>query len=303
MGKVSILVNCYNSESFLKEALDSIYNQTYGNFEILLVDNCSTDRTADIAKSYPSKLLYIKTDKLMSLYAARNVGLSHASGDYLAFLDSDDIWLPTKLERQITTLKNTSATFLYGNYGNLIEHNSKLKKKFIKLYLGLLKFNLNFRHSGFVATDNLFKNYDINLQTVLIDRKLLRENRFNENLNLYGDFEYFLRLLLLKKTDAYFVAKKISLSRIHQKQLSRKNTQNWIKEFKITYKSLAPLMSEKQKRDFLNSHYCLHRSNLLIERSKFLHAWKIKTSLAWRSFPLFLHFLKSNLDMLLKKIF
>ena len=95
--KVSILMNCYNGEKFLKKAIESIYAQTYQNWEILFVDNQSTDRSLEVAKSFDERLRIIPTPEFMNLGQAREFGLGHATGEYLAFLDVDDLWLPQKL--------------------------------------------------------------------------------------------------------------------------------------------------------------------------------------------------------------
>jgi glycosyltransferase involved in cell wall biosynthesis len=99
--KVSVVMNCYNSDTYLKEAIDSVYEQTYHDWEIIFWDNASTDKSAQIAKSYDDKLKYFHGEQTVSLGAARNLALQKCSGEYIAFLDCDDIWLPKKLEKQV----------------------------------------------------------------------------------------------------------------------------------------------------------------------------------------------------------
>ena len=87
---VSIIMNCFNGEEFLVEAIDSVFNQTYTDWEIIFFDNASTDGSREIAKSYGSKLKYFRINKTVPLGEARNKAITNASGKYLAFLDCDE---------------------------------------------------------------------------------------------------------------------------------------------------------------------------------------------------------------------
>jgi len=98
---VSILMNCLNCDKYLRDALNSVYAQTYPHWEIIFWDNASTDGSAEIAQSYDNRLRYFKGDETIPLGAARNKALGQAQGEYIAFLDCDDLWMPGKLEKQI----------------------------------------------------------------------------------------------------------------------------------------------------------------------------------------------------------
>ena len=102
---VSVIMNCHNSDKYLVEAIDSIYEQTYNNWEIIFLDNFSTDNSYKITKLYDNKLKYFKTKKYESLYKARNIALEKCNGDIICFLDCDDIWFKDKLERQVNEYK------------------------------------------------------------------------------------------------------------------------------------------------------------------------------------------------------
>jgi len=95
---VSVVMNCYNSDSFLKEAIESVYNQTYSNWEIIFWDNASTDNSANIAKSYDERIKYYLAPKTTPLGEARNLALSYTTGEYVAFLDCDDIWISDMID-------------------------------------------------------------------------------------------------------------------------------------------------------------------------------------------------------------
>ena len=98
---VSVIMNCYNGEKYLAEAIDSVYSQTYKNWEIIFWDNASTDQSASIAKSYDTKLKYFCAIQNTVLGAARVLAVNEASGEYLTFLDCDDLWSRDKLVKQV----------------------------------------------------------------------------------------------------------------------------------------------------------------------------------------------------------
>src|SRR3989338_9505013 len=98
---VSVIMNVYNAEKYLQEAIDSVYAQTYSDWEVILWDNGSTDNTADIAQRYDTKLRYFHAKTCGSLGRARNYAIAQARGRYVAFLDYDDVWMPQKLDVQI----------------------------------------------------------------------------------------------------------------------------------------------------------------------------------------------------------
>ena len=104
---VSIIMNCFNGEKYLREALDSVVNQTYLNWELIFWDNQSTDESKEIFLSYDDerfKYYYSKTHTLLS--EARNCAITKSHGDFIAFLDVDDWWDINKLEKQIPLFKD-----------------------------------------------------------------------------------------------------------------------------------------------------------------------------------------------------
>ena len=105
---ISIIMNCYNGEEYLQEAIDSVYSQTYQNWEIIFWDNCSTDKSAEIAKSYDNKVKYYKSNELISLGLGRREAVNVAKGEYVAFLDTDDLWVHDKLEQEVRTFQKNS---------------------------------------------------------------------------------------------------------------------------------------------------------------------------------------------------
>ncbi|HDD44817.1 MAG TPA: glycosyltransferase [Candidatus Desulfofervidus auxilii] len=105
MPKVSVIIPTYNRANFLKEAIESVLNQTYKDYELIIVDDGSTDETQKIIAQYKNKLKYIVIPH-HGVSKARNVGIKRAKGEFIAFLDSDDLWHPKKLEVQINFFDN-----------------------------------------------------------------------------------------------------------------------------------------------------------------------------------------------------
>ena len=119
-AKVSIITPCYNSESYISQAIDSVLNQTYQDWEMLICDDCSTDRSREIILEYAARderIKFFSTHKSSgSPVAPRNLAIQEATGRFIAFLDSDDIWLPTKLENQIPLFDSDEVAVVFSDY-------------------------------------------------------------------------------------------------------------------------------------------------------------------------------------------
>lgn len=118
---VSVIINFLDAEQFIQEAIDSVFAQSYDNWELLLVDDGSTDASTDMALQHagqhPAKVCYLEHEAHRNLgaSASRNLGSSKARGEYVAFLDADDVWLPPKLEEQVRILESQpEAVMVYG---------------------------------------------------------------------------------------------------------------------------------------------------------------------------------------------
>lgn len=102
LGLVSIIMPSYNTAAYIKESIQSVLNQTYTNWELIIVDDCSTDSTDEVLETIKdSRIRYFKNDKNSGAAVSRNKALREAKGQWIAFLDSDDLWMPEKLEKQI----------------------------------------------------------------------------------------------------------------------------------------------------------------------------------------------------------
>ena len=116
---ISIITPNFNCEVFIKSTIESVISQTYSNWEMLIVDDCSTDRSYEIALDYAkkdSRIKVLKNEKNSGAAISRNLALDNANGDYIAFLDSDDLWEPNKLEVQLKFMEEHDCDFCFTKY-------------------------------------------------------------------------------------------------------------------------------------------------------------------------------------------
>ncbi|MET3697027.1 glycosyltransferase involved in cell wall bisynthesis [Bacillus oleivorans] len=143
---VSIIMPAFNCGDFIGITLDSVIAQTYQNWEVIVIDDCSTDNTEEVVKTYSSmdtRIKYYKLDKNSGAAVARNKAIDLANGKYMAFLDSDDVWFPEKLTKQISFMKEHGYNFTCTSYtkideqGNYLNRTIKSQRK--SDYDGILK--------------------------------------------------------------------------------------------------------------------------------------------------------------------
>lgn len=142
---VSIIMPAYNAATFIQETIQSVINQTYQNWELLIVDDASTDNTIDKIRSLEDhRIKLIPLAKNSGAAIARNTAIAQAKGEYLAFLDSDDLWVPDKLERQLTFMNEHGYLFTCTEHGVLEENGEISEIKTVKpqaSYMDILKNN------------------------------------------------------------------------------------------------------------------------------------------------------------------
>lgn len=146
-GLCSVILPVYNSAEYLDITIQSILNQTYRNLEVIILDDCSSDDSFYIAKKYAfldNRIKVIKLKFNQGCAEARNLGLKEAMGDYIAFIDSDDVWQPNKLEKQIKILQRGDVGLSYTAYNIVNDEGNMMKSINVKCNInldGLLKEN------------------------------------------------------------------------------------------------------------------------------------------------------------------
>ena len=218
---VSIILNCYNGEKYLQQALNSIEKQSYKNWELIFWDNRSTDNSKNIFRSFKNKKFkYYFSKKHTSLYKARNLAIKKSRGQFISFIDADDLWEKNKLKDQVKLfLRNKHVSLIYSN---IWIQNENLKKR--KLYW---KKDLP---SGLIYK-KIIKEYCIGIITVMIKRNILsKKNAFDPKYSVIGDFDLFTRLA--KKNKFMAVQAPLATYSIHGDNLSLKNRIKEIDELK-----------------------------------------------------------------------
>ena len=121
---VSIITPMYNSEAYIEETIKSVIDQSYDKWEMLIIDDGSIDNSINIVKGYvkrDKRIKLIEKEKNQGAAITRNIGIKESIGRYIAFLDSDDLWMPTKLEDQIIFMTNNKAVLSYSSYEKIDE--------------------------------------------------------------------------------------------------------------------------------------------------------------------------------------
>jgi len=263
---VSVIMNCYNCDHFLKEAIDTVYAQSYSNWEIIFWDNASTDQSRSIAKSYDSRLKYYRASETSPLGEARNLAMKIATGKYIAFLDCDDLYMSNKLSQQVALMEKGSYVLSYGS-AIIIDESGKEKRREPALY-----------ESGFIFSD-LLSRYEINMQSVMVDRLLLEKEglsfpthfQFGPDYDLFMDIASQFKVGVLK---GYIVK-----TRVLSDSLSRKTLHRVSKELKYTLdriierdQNIKNKYSEPLKLAYAKLHF--YTAVNLISKDKFKEARK-----------------------------
>lgn len=182
MLKVSVIIPTYNRAHVLREAIDSVLSQKYSDLELLVVDDGSTDHTKEVASSYTSKLAYIYQEH-KGVSAARNRGIKQAQGNYLSFLDSDDLWLPDKLSTQMRFMEDHPEI-----------HICYTEEIWIRKGVRVNPMKKHRKYSGMIF-EHCLPLCIVSPSSVLIARSLLEEiGVFDEELKVCEDYDLWLRI-------------------------------------------------------------------------------------------------------------
>jgi glycosyltransferase involved in cell wall biosynthesis len=255
MAKVSVIMNCLNGEKYLREAMDSVFAQTYKDWEIIFWDNASTDNSAAIANSYGDKVKYYKNEQTVSLGQARNQAIEKSTGDYISFLDVDDVWLPDKLDIQLKLFENhPGVDFIYTNFYILDTINNRKYVAFNELL-----------PQGKIF-DKILVDYKIGIITVMIRKNTLerQESLFDPNLTFASDFDLFLRIL--HDSEVAYIDSASAIYRIHLNNYSLNAVSNNQKEIKYVLNKFKTRFNDSR-------HIFAGAIKLIISRLECNQAW------------------------------
>ncbi len=236
---VSIIMPSYNTGKYIAETIDSVLAQTYSDWELLIVDDCSTDNTDAVVSKYltDERIHYIKNDKNSGAAVSRNRALRKAKGKWIAFLDSDDLWENDKLQKQITFMTNNSYHFSYTNYIE-IDENSKPSGKNVSgpkritkngmynyCWVGCLTVMYDAEKVGLIQIEDIKKNNDYAMwlkvckkaDCYLLDETLAKYRRRSGSISSHGYIE---------------------LIKWHYKLFREAENKNFISSFALTLRNL-----------------------------------------------------------------
>jgi glycosyltransferase involved in cell wall biosynthesis len=214
MPLVSIIMNCHNGARYLPEALDSVYQQTFKDYEIIFWDNKSTDNSGEIAQSYGEPLRYFRGEEFLPLGAARNAAIEKVMGKYIAFLDCDDIWLPEKLEKQVELLDSNKELGLVYSDSYVIDGDGKLREGTLFSYVKPVRGK---------AFNELFQRNPIPLVTAIITKEALNKvGKLNPKYEIAEEYDLWLRIAEYHLID--FIEQPLAKYRLHSESVFRKNT-------------------------------------------------------------------------------
>lgn len=222
---VSVIIPLYNAERYIAETIESVINQTYENWELIVVDDCSTDKSREIVRSFASKDNRIRLIESETNFGGparpRNIGIDNSKGEYIAFLDADDLWLSMKLEDQLEYMIDNDLDFSSTNKIDF-DKNGEKREKFIKrIQLNMLRDKVSIR---ILILFNI-----INTSSVMIKRKN-NELAFDISKELIAVEDLFLWLTLLENNYRYsFLNKKLLKYRFIDSSISNHTDKRIVK--------------------------------------------------------------------------
>lgn len=205
---VSIIMPSYNTAKYISDSINSVLYQTYKNWELIIVDDCSTDNTDEAVKPFLSdnRIRYIKNEKNSGAAVSRNYALREAKGKWIAFLDSDDLWEKDKLEKQISFMEKNGYKFSYTDYIEIDENSEPLgvtvtgpkviskTKMFDYCWMGCLTVMYDAEAVGLIQIEDIKKNNDYamwlkvckNADCFLLDEKLASYRKRKGSISNHG---------------------------------------------------------------------------------------------------------------------
>ncbi len=218
MIQVSVVTPAYNAEKHIAQTIESVKSQTFENWEMLIVDDCSKDSTCQIVEEYTandSRIKLIRLNENLGVSGARNTAIDKAVGRYIAFLDSDDLWLPQKLERQIAFMNQTNAALSYTAYRQFSKDGEKL---------------INIPNE--MSSKSLLKNTAIGCLTVMVDTTKSGDFKM-PNLSHCEDICTWYSILNSTKSNAMGLNECLAMYRVGESSLTSSKGKAALKQWNV----------------------------------------------------------------------
>lgn len=238
---ISVIIPTFNKAQFIEEAVESVLGQSYRNLEIIVVDDGSTDNTRDVLRKYQNNIAYISQNN-NGPSSARNYGIRTARADHIAFLDSDDVWFPEKLEAQMEVMSRNQTIGLVGCGAYTIDSEGRIEKEYI---------SEEYHTRQEFLKDLQTRKISFNPSIVLVKRTCMdRVGGFKEELHYGEDWDLWLRIV--KQCEVEFIRKALVKLRkydgyrsYHQVELMKSNIHRIISDnlYEEGWRTRGPLYS------------------------------------------------------------
>lgn len=255
MHKVSIVINCHNGEKYLRETIESINNQDYQDFDIVFWDNASTDLSAAIAKNKAYNLNYFFSESLIPLGNARNKALAECRGEYIAFIDSDDLWDAKKLSKQVAVLDQyPDIGLVMTNFRTFNMFKNEVSKKKVEC-------------DRIYSFEEFITEYAYCLSTFIVRKSCIENMKlwFDDRFEYAEEYDFFSRLVYSCK--AYYIGTPLVTRRMHgdmstvrlaaripiEHQMTLDNLREFIPDFDKKYPKVVKKI--EYVRDYMNAKY------------------------------------------------
>ena len=309
---VSILIPLYNSEKHISETIKSALNQTYKNIEVIIVDDGSTDNSYTIAKRFNSNMVKVYQQKNRGACAARNLAFKNSTGDYIQYLDADDVLSPDKIEKQIKIFDRFKNDIIisgkWGRFYNSLENVSFESQAINKSYCNTIEWLIDSWTGKGMAQTSIW----------LSPRKLIEKaGIWNESLTINQDGEFFSRVLLQASEINYCQDAKVyyrsgETSSISQKKKTRQNAESLLLSYKLYKENVKHYQDNAFVRkalanNFLNFIYQNHKEFPSLTKQAEHEFYKLNVGKMWpvggKRFRKLANLIGYKRALILKKIF
>ena len=276
---VSVIMNCYNSDTYLKEAIESVIAQTYQNWEIIFWDNQSTDKSAQVVKSYDDeRIKYFYAPTHTTLGEGRNKALEKVNGEFISFLDCDDFYFPQKLEKTVEAFDDQNIGLVYTN-GYTLYEDKNIKKPFY-----------NKEQLSGELFEAWLSSYQVMIPSVMFKKKVLDslDYWFDNRFNMIEEFDFFIRIA--KKWNINYCHEHLCIWRAHSASMTWSKKELFEKENRLFLSDLLKLYPQLQGKNYIE------KFQAKIAYQEFYNNW-VKTTKAKRE--ILIPFLKREKKLIL----
>jgi glycosyltransferase involved in cell wall biosynthesis len=225
MVLVSVVMNAYNHEKYISEAIESILNQSFNDFELIIIDDFSIDSTAQLIRNYQLKDSRIRAfyhEKNMGIAKTMNQCISEAKGKFIAFISSDDVWSTSKLEKQLKILKENQNLLVWSE-GEIIDAKSiPTGNYFTKMHLASQR-----KKSGNILAELIEDNFIFG-QSLIMKTEYAKQVKYNDQLKYLNDYKFMVDLA--SQHEFFYISEPLAKYRVHGKNSIFRDEKDWLKD-------------------------------------------------------------------------